>query len=222
MTARAAIIGAASLVVQRFARPLEHAVHETVVAALADAGLAGLEAIDTVLTSASDTLDGIMVATRSEMAGSAGKSYLHVPSSAGHALMAAAALIETGAAGTLLLVGWGEGSKFAVADAREIQADPFYARPVGATPAVLAALQAQFLTATGRVPVALADAYVARMAARAGRESPNGRGPAWLRTGWCDGVVAMVLGQAADHPRAVRIRDYGSTFRPYTPAIKRA
>lgn len=217
MSAGVAIIGAAAHVVPRFAAPLEFAVHDTVVAALADAGLPGLEPVDTVLTSASDTLDGIMVATRSEMAGSAGKAYLHVPSSAGHALASAAALIGSGLAGTLLLVGWGEGSKLAIADSRVIQADPFYARPVGATPAALAALQAQFLLGAGLLAADAAAAYAARMAERAGTIGHDGAGPAWLRPGWCDGVVALVLAPTEAHPGAVRLCDYATSFRPYTP-----
>ena len=217
MTKGTAILGTASLVVPRFAKSLEFAVHDTIIAALTNAGLSSLADVDTVMTSASDTLDGIMVATRSEMAGSAGKSYLHVPSSAGHALSAAATLIEAGQAETLLLVGWGEGSKFGVADTRAIQADPFYARPVGATPAALAALQAQFLVGSGYVSIDVAEAYSARMVARLGLGQARGVGPTWLRTGWCDGVVAIVLASADMHPNAVRICDYGSSFRPYTP-----
>ncbi len=219
MSTRAAILGSAARIARRFDQSLEFAVHETVLGALADAGIDSLDGIDTVMTVASDTLDGIMVATRSEIAGSVGHAYLHVPSSAGHALTAAATMIEAGAARHLLLVGWGEGSKFAEQDSRGIQADPFYTRPVGADPAAVAALQAQFLIEAGRIDAASADEYAQRMTGRAwpGEGPSSGPGPVWLRTGWCDGAVALVLAPADLRPDAVCIRDFASSFRPYTP-----
>lgn len=219
MSAHAAILGSATHVTRRFEQSLEFVVHATVLRALADAGLESLGAIDTVVTAASDTLDGIMVATRSEIAGSFGHSYLHVPSSAGHALAAAVTMIEAGTAQNLLLVGWGEGSKFIEEDSRVIQADPFFTRPVGAIPAALAALQAQFLIGAGLITEADADAYAKATAARVwpGRPPATGAGPVWLRTGWCDGVVALVLAPTAEHPSSVRVRDFATSFRPYTP-----
>ena len=218
MTTHAAILGSASRIARRFDRSLEFAVHETVLGALADAGLA-LDAIDTVVTAASDTLDGIMVATRSEIAGSTGRAYMHIPSSAGHALAAAATLIEAGMAHQVLLVSWGEGSKFNEQDSRGIQADPFFARLAGADPVSVAALQAQFLIAAGRIDIPAADAYARRMAERAwpGQPVPSGPTPVWLRTGWCDGAVALVLAQSNKFPSAVRIRDFITSFQPYTP-----
>ncbi len=218
MTKHAAILGSASLIARRFEKSLEFAVHETVLAALADAKLE-LDAIDTVVTAASDTLDGIMVATRSEIAGSTGRAYMHIPSSAGHALAAAATLIEAGMAQRVLLVGWGEGSKFLEQDSRGIQADPFFARPVGADPLTVAALQAQFLIAAGRIDTQAADKYARGMNERAwpGQEIVPGSVPIWLRTGWCDGAVALVLAKSAEYPAAVRIRDFATSFQPYTP-----
>jgi len=218
MNKHAAILGSASLIARRFRESLEFAVHETVLAALADANLT-LDAIDTVVTAASDTLDGIMVATRSEIAGSNGRAYMHIPSSAGHALAAAATMIEAGMAHHVLLVGWGEGSKFNEQDSRGIQADPFFARPVGADPLTVAALQAQFLFAAGRIDFPTADAYAHRMAERAwpGQSILSGSVPIWLRTGWCDGAVALVLGRSEEYPPAVRIRDFATSFQPYTP-----
>jgi hypothetical protein len=220
MNKHAAILGSASLITQRFRKPLEFAVHDTVVAALADANLE-LDAIDTVVTAASDTLDGIMVATRSEIAGSNGRAYMHIPSSAGHAIGAATTLIEAGMARHVLLVGWGEGSKFRKQDSRGIQADPFFDRPAGADPLTVAALQTQYLFDAGRMDRRAAYFYTSIMTIRAWPREvvPTGSVPIWLRTGWCDGAVALVLARSEEFPRAVRIHDFATNFEPYTPQV---
>lgn len=198
---------------------IEAAIRETVLAALADAGLGSLDEIDAVVTVGSDLLDGGMVATRSGLAGSYGRSLITVPSSSGHALAAAVAMIEAGTAGATLLVGWGEGSNFAEVDGRITQADPFYARPRGAGAGALAALQAQRLVAMGRVAPFELDRYVRAMSQRA---ADGGTGidadiPAWLTTTWCDGVSALVLTGEAERRGRARIADFGTSFQPYCP-----
>ena len=193
---------------------IEAVVKQVVDAALASAGM-NLDAVDTVVTVGTDILDGSMVATRSGIAGAFGKSLVTVPSSAGHGIAAAVSLIESGQAETVLLAGWGEGSKFAGIDGRIIQADPFYARPVVREAAALAVLQAQRLFATGRLdPQAMAH-YGGAMRARAGRGNGTSGGGGWLGTGWCDGAAALVL-TAADGGGVV-ISDFGSAFQPYCP-----
>ena len=71
-----------------------------------------LNDVDLVVTVGSDILDGGMVGTRSGIAGAYGRELISVPSSGGHALAAAVAMIESGQARTVLLAGWGEGKKF--------------------------------------------------------------------------------------------------------------
>jgi len=180
--------------------------------ALAMAGRA-LDDIDMVVTCASDLIDGAMVATRSAIAGSYRRELMTVPSSAGHAFAAAATQIESGAARAVLLAGWGEGSKPAARDARIFAADPFYARPLGADAAALAALQAQRLVADGRLDRAEMCAYRDTMAARGKRD--GGDHPLrWLRPDWTDGAAALVLTAAKG---GVALRDLASAFEPYCP-----
>jgi acetyl-CoA acetyltransferase len=180
--------------------------------ALAKAELV-LDDIDMVVTCASDLIDGAMAATRSGIAGSYHRELMTVPSSAGHAFAAAATQIESGAAQTVLLAGWGEGSKRTARDSRIVEADPFYVRPLGADAAALAALQAQRLVADGRLDPGRICAYRDTMAARAKRDPSNNR-LRWLRPHWADGAAAVVL--TADKGR-VALRDFGRSFEPYCP-----
>lgn len=218
------IAGAASRVSPRLRGTLESVIHATVGQAVDAAGLRGVDEVDMVVTVASDVLDGIMVPPRSEIAASAGRQYLDVPSSAGHAIAAATVLLETGQLERVLLVGWGEGHKLADHDSRAIQADPFHARPLGAVPAAMAALQAQRLLAEGRHSDDALEAYVALMHRRTAGDAtdpvvtgspPAARGvPQGLRTRWVDGVAAVVLTTAA-HP--VRLVDVATASRGYWP-----
>jgi len=191
---------------------MESLVVAAVRAALASSGLA-LNAIDMVVTCASDLLDGGMVATRSGIAGSYGRELMTVPSSAGHAFAAAVTQIESGAARTALLVGWGEGTKLAARDSRIIQADPFYTRPLGADAATMAALQAQRLMSDGRLDIARLQDYRDRMAARADIAASSDT-LRWLRPHWVDGAAAIVL---TAEPGRVAVRDFGTSFESYCP-----
>jgi hypothetical protein len=192
---------------------IEAAVRETVRDALSSARLS-LSAIDMVVTVGSDMLDGGMVATRSGIAGAYGRELLTVPSSAGHALAAAMSMLESKQARTVLLVGWGEGTKFAEIDGRAVQADPFYARPVGASASAMAALQAQRLFAGGRLNQDGLARYGAAMRERAGLKNGSGSMSDWLTPQWSDGACALVL-TVDEGP--VRIADVGTSFRPYCP-----
>jgi acetyl-CoA acetyltransferase len=216
MTERVAIAGWGSRVGTD--EPIERDVRASVREALSSAGLA-LDAIDMVVTVGSDLLDGGMVATRSGVAGSFGRELMTVPSSAGHAFAAAATQIESGAARTVLLAGWGEGSKAAARDSRIIQADPFYARPVGADATALALLQAQRLVATGRLDPERMAAYAALMRDRVKpTPTPCSGAAGWLLPSWCDGAGALVLTRADADAAGIAIRDFGMSFRPYCPA----
>jgi acetyl-CoA acetyltransferase len=188
------------------------AVSDAVRAALAKAGLT-LDHIDMVVTCASDLVDGAMVATRSGIAGSYHRELITVPSSAGHAFAAAATQIESGAAQTVLLAGWGEGSKRAARDSRIVEADPFYTRPLGADATALAALQAQRLVADGRLDPDLVCVYRDTMTARSKRDASSHR-LRWLRPHWVDGVAALVL--RADKG-GIALKDLGRWFEPYCP-----
>ena len=207
MTNPVVIAGFGAEIGQRFSDTREAAIHCAVTTAIRSAGLRSVGEIDMVITVASDMLDGIMVPTSSDIAGACERAYLNVPSSAGHALAAAAIMIESGQAGNVLLVGWGEGSKLAHQDNRAAQADPFYA------------LQAQSLLSTDRRAIADLEEYSARMRLRArqsvARQSPSDQN-AWLLPVWCDGVAALVLSSSAAEG-AVRICDFASVSRPYWP-----
>lgn len=200
--------------------PIEHAVKAVVAEALAAAGR-GIEAVDLVVTVGSELLDGTMIATRSGIAGAYGRELMTVASSGGHAFAAAVAMIESDAADTVLLAGWGEGTKFAACDARYLQADPFYARPLGADAVALAALQAQRLIADGRVDPAAAEAFGAAMRERAGTPGSFAGTGAWLSTHWCDGACALLLVRSGGGTDGVAVAGVGSAFEPYCPAPER-
>jgi hypothetical protein len=199
---------------------IDRAVQEAIDDALQAAQI-GLDEIDMVLTIGSDILDGAMVATRSGIAGSYSRQIMTVPSSAGHGLAAALSMIESGAVANVLLVGWGEGTKFAALDGRIIQADPFYARPVGADAVALAALQAQRLTAEGRIDADTAARYGNVMRARAKAANAYKGVGQWLATQWCDGACALVLAPQNGAKSKVAVHDFGSSFEPYCPAPDR-
>jgi hypothetical protein len=212
MTARAALEGWSARIGLEPDEAMEDMVGAVVRAALTDANL-GLDDIDMVVTCASDLLDGGMVATRSGIAGSYGRELMTVPSSAGHAFAAAATQIESGAARTVLLVGWGEGSKRVARDSRIIEADPFYTRPLGADAVAMAALQAQRLAGKGRIVPDEVRAYRDSMARRAGVVA-NTETNRWLHPSWADGAAAIVLTARGGH---VVVQDFGTAFEPYCP-----
>lgn len=219
MTERAVITGSAWRIGRPFADRFEVAVREAVLEALSLGGLS-IGDIDSFVTVASDTLDGSSAPGRAEIAGAYGRSYLNVPSSAGHGLAAAATQIEAGQARNLLLVGWGAATKLNDHDGRANQADPFYARPVGASPRLVAMLQAQDLLSAGGLTEGFLDAYVRDMAERAwpgDGKLPASPAPAWARTAFCDGVAAIVVRRASDAGNGVAIRDFASVSRPYSP-----
>jgi 3-oxoacyl-[acyl-carrier-protein] synthase III len=215
MGANVVVAGSASKVGSSFGWSIDEAIRETVLSALSAAGMASLDEIDTLVTVGSDILDATTVAGHSGIAGSYGHSLLTVPSSAGHALAAAVVLIESGAARNVLLAGWGEGSKFQDVDGRIIQADPFYARPLGAGAAELAVMQAQRLVASGLLNVDHAVRYAQEMSSRSPLSSSSGA--AWLQTIWCDGACALVLAPGSEGGLAISVRDFGSSFQPYCP-----
>lgn len=194
---RAAILGSASAVHASWDAPIDNLVHEVVTKALADCRLE-LADIDTVVTVASDTLDGLLVPVRGEIAGNLGRSYCHITSSAGHALGAAVVMIESGQAERVLLVGWGAAEKFGAFDPRSLQADPFHARPIGALPRAVASLQAQQLLDLGLLDP---GALKARDA---------------LEPSPCDGAVAIVL-EAREERCRVAVTDFASVSRAYSP-----
>lgn len=212
MAASVAIAGSADCIGHNLA--VDAAVTHCVQAALAAAALK-LGDIDTVVTCGSDVLDGGMVGTRSGIAGAYGHELITVPSSGGHALAAAVSLIESGQAGNVLLAGWGEGTKFALLDGRGVQADPFYARPVGADAAAMTALQAQRLVADGALTIDALSAYGIAMRRRAGVISGSSGGmQSWLLPQWADGACAIVLRESRG---GVRVTDIATWFRGYTP-----
>jgi hypothetical protein len=209
------IAGSASRVGDSFGWSIDAAIRESVLSALSAAGMTSLDEIDTLVTVGSDILDATTVAGHSGIAGSYGHSLLTVPSSAGHALAAAVVLIESGAARNVLLAGWGEGSKFEEVDGRLIQADPFYARPLGAGAAELAVLQAQRLVTSGRLDVDDVVRYAQEMSSRS--PSLTSSDSEWLRTIWCDGVCALVLALGSEGDGGISVSDFGSSFQPYCP-----
>ncbi|MGQ7793599.1 hypothetical protein ACUN0C_14410 [Faunimonas sp. B44] len=223
MTAPATITGWACRLGRPFGDRLDMAVRETVLAALSVSNLP-IDAIDSVVTVASDTLDGLSVPGRGEIAGNYGRSYLNLPSSAGHGLGAAVVQIESGSAENLLLVGWGAATKLAREDSRRNQADPFYARPIGASPRALAALQANELSGLEGSDPRRLQAYADRMRSRAwadATETPAGATPVWARSGFCDGAVAIVLQRGSGSRTGIGVTGIASVSRPYSPEDER-
>lgn len=219
MTGPAVITGTGWKIGRPLRGRLDVAIREAVLTALNTSKLS-IEDIDTFVTVASDTLDGLMVPGRSEIAGAYGRKYLNIPSSAGHGLAAAVTQIESGEAGNLVLVGWGAATKLNEYDGRNNQADPFFARPMGASPRVVAALQAQELLGVDGLDETALQAYVQRMVSgvwQGGTNASSGSAPAWARSAFCDGVVAIVMRRAGDAENGVRIRDFASVSRPYSP-----
>lgn len=213
MRMKAAIAGAASRVGRQFESGIERPVRETVREAL-DAATLSLGDVDLVVTVASDALDGMMVPIRAELAGALGKSYLNVPSAAGHALAAAVAAIEAGDAANVLVVGWGAASRLAAEDGRSNQFDPFYMRPAGATPASLAALQRQVLVAAGRV----SDAQIADFGSRmtdAVWGGGAGAEPQAMQV--CDGAAAIALRRAPEAGAGMLIAGHATASRSHAP-----
>ena len=208
------IIGAACRIDRQFSDGVEPVIRTVVRSALEAAGLS-IADIEMAVTVASDALDGIMVPVRSELAGTFGKSYLNVCSAAGHAVLAAAAAIEAGDTENALVVGWGAASKLAETDSRVNQFDPFYMRPVGATPAVLAALQKQTLVASELVSRQEIEAFQDRMAGILW--PPEKAGADSLTRGFCDGVAALVLKRVPDGSPGVTVGDYSTASRSHCP-----
>lgn len=210
---RASIAGAACRIDRQFAGGIEPVIREVVRSTL-DAAAISLADIEMVVTVASDTLDGMMVPIRAELAGALGKNYLNVSSAAGHAVCAAAAAIEAGDADTVLIVGWGAASKLAIADGRANQFDPFYMRPLGATPKVMAALQKQILVASGALSENNIEAFRARMTDRVWE---GGKGDASQANGFCDGVAALVMRRASEGQGGIVISDHATASRSHNP-----
>jgi hypothetical protein len=208
---KVAIVGVASRIDRQFAQGIEPVIREVVDGALEAAALS-IADVDMVVTVASDTIDGMMVPIRAELAGALGKTYLNVSSSAGHAVAAAAAAIEAGDAETVLVVGWGAASKLATSDGRANQFDPFYMRPLGASPSVVAALQKQILSASGLTSEADIAAFGGRMAGACW-----GGGAETLPGGFCDGAAAIVLRAVVDGVAGVMVTDHSVASRSHTP-----
>jgi hypothetical protein len=213
------ITGCAWKIGRPFAGRLDVVIRQTVLAALAESGLS-IDDIDSFVTVAGDTLDGISVPGRAEVAGNYGRQYLNVPSSAGHGLGAAVTQIEAGEAKNLILVGWGAATKYGAFDPRRNQADPFYTRPIGASPRVVAALQANEIFDMSGMEASSLQSYADEMALRAwdgAVATVAGAAPAWVKTGFCDGVVAIVLRGAGDGRPGVAVSDFASISRAYSP-----
>lgn len=211
---RAAIAGAAQRLESTFADGVDQEVRRVVRGALDAAGLT-LEEVDMVVTVASDTLDGMMVPIRAELAGALGKTYLNVPSSAGHAISAAVAAIESGDAQVALVVGWGAASRLAEADSRSNQFDPFFTRPLGATPAVMAGLQEQVVVASGAVSASAISALGTRMIATLWGDQELPRSARGER--FCDGAAAIVLRRTENGGSGLMVTDYAAASRSQMP-----
>lgn len=205
---RAGISGAASILERQIAGGMDAVVQHVIRRALADAGVA-LAEVDMVVTVASDTLDGMMVPVRSDMAGALGKAYLNVPSSTGHALMAATVAIEAGEANTVLLVGWGAASKLAECDSRTNQLDPFWLRPLGVSISSLQAMQRHSLIDRGLLTDEAIEAHAFRMGGIIWGTSQPGS--------FCDGAAAIVLRRVEEDSAGYVVGRTGTASRSQIP-----
>lgn len=162
--------------------------------ALASAVL-DLDALDGIIASGNDGDEGLLSPLmRAEAAGAAGREYLYMTGGYCQAVSAAAAIVASGLSAQVGVVGWGTGSP--VVDQNEaMSADPFFLRPVGATPARLRRLRAR----------AMGQDY-----------GTDGHPPA--PDGRQDAAVSLILTNGASTSGSVALTDWRSGFHPYLPA----
>ena len=160
------ILGSGSSYSKRGRKNLDALIHDAVSGALRHAGT-DLEAVDCVVTVSSDTVDGaIAPLLRSAAAGAVGRDYLHVTGASASAVHAALTLIQSGLAGTVLVVGWGEWTKTVVDAIPDLETDPAFQRSLGIGSLQLAAMQISWLIHRGLVTRDTAIAYADAMRSR--------------------------------------------------------
>lgn len=158
--------------------------------ALADCGQP-LEALEGIVACGNDADDGLLSPLlRAEAAGAVGRDYTYVTGSFCQAVTTAAALIASGLLPCVAVLAWGSGGA-AADDNEQMIADPFFLRPVGATPNNMRALRAR---AIGDESWAEPDTDL--------RE---------------DAAVCLIMG-AEGAGRSIQLADWKSTFRRYLPA----
>lgn len=174
--------------------PMDSLIADAVGCALSASGL-HLNALDGVVALGNDADDGMLsTLLRAEAAGAVGREYLYMTGGFCQAVAAAASFAAAGLQERIAVVGWGSGG--AATDQNETMiADPFFLRPVGATPENLRRLRDRALgwpdEATGTASV----------------------GPRK------DMAVCLIVANAADMEGAIELADWRSTFRAYLPAF---
>jgi hypothetical protein len=145
---------------------LEALIARTVRDLLNDSG-ARLGEVDAVVALGNEQVDGgISTLLLSEAAGSFGRSYLLVSGSSGAAVDAAVSLIRSGAARSVLVVGWGQMTKRCVDDLSPISSDPLFHQPLGVGARELSDLHIGQLVADGQVDAREASRYATTMKGR--------------------------------------------------------
>lgn len=158
-----------------------------------EAASIGLDGIGCVVAMGNDADDGMLSPLlRAEAAGAVGREYLFVTGVFGQAVAAAVPLLAGGLTSSAIVVGWCPASP-AVTENEVMIADPFFTRPVGATP----------------------DALRRLLDAALGRPSHPAAGPL------LDAAACLVLSrhEPATSADVVTITDWRSTFRPFLPDV---
>jgi hypothetical protein len=170
--------------------PMDDLIADALDRALAGCGQA-LQTLDGIVACGNDADDGLLSPLlRAEATGAVGREYTYVTGSFCQAVTTAAALIASGLSRRLAVVGWGSGGD-APDENEQMIAEPFFLRPVGATPDNLRALRALALGHEGRIEPQ-----------RAPRE---------------DAAVCLVMG-AEPAGAGLELADWASGFHRYLPA----
>lgn len=194
MTYPVIITGMGAVTAPTYSLSMDELIADALDRALASASL-DLDALDGIIASGNDGDEGVLSPLMcAEAAGAAGREYLYMTGGYCQAVSAAAAIVASGLSAQVGVVGWGTGGP--VVDQNEVMsADPFFLRPVGATPARLRRLRAR---AMGQ------------------DHGTDGHPPA--ADGRQDAAVSLILTNGARISRGVALTNWRSGFHPYLPA----
>jgi len=174
--------------------PMEELIADALDRALAMSALE-LSALDGIVASGNDGDEGLLSPLlRAEAAGAAGREYLYMTGGYCQAVAAAASIVASGLSARVAVIGWGTGVP--VVDENEtMSADPFFLRPVGATPAQMRRLRARAL--------GYEEGGDCEKSATSARQ---------------DAAVSLILASGEPARGVVTLTDWRSGFRPYLPA----
>lgn len=174
-----------------------------------------LAQIDTVVATGNEQIDGgISPLIMSEATGSLGHSYLFVTGGAGEVMKSALALLESGMARTVIVVGWAQMTKDAVDDLAPYSTDPLFHFPMGLDLRHLVQMHIDRLVAGG-IGEAEAERYATAMKARATFPARLPDHP-WMPNR-VDRATALLLSRDLAAP--VRLTGFVRMVRPLVPEV---